>query len=101
MEKKAIRKCFAEKGYGMKIITKGQRSRSMLQNIRKRKTFVFMALDKANNVKTFASYMNLGASCDFTNRRYWYISYVANESSNDSMAFGNEVEYMVEGKGNV
>jgi hypothetical protein len=62
---------------------------------------VFMAWDKADNVKTSAWYIDLGASRHFTNRRDWYINYVANESSNDSVVFGGGEEYRVEGKGNV
>jgi len=42
-----------------------------------------MARDKAYKVKTRAWYIDLGASCHFTNKRDWYINYVANESSND------------------
>jgi len=63
--------------------------------------FVFMARDKADNVKTFAWYIDLGASCHFINKRVWYISYVANGSSNGFVVFGGGKEYKGEGKVNL
>jgi hypothetical protein len=59
-----------------------------------------MAMTQADQPKSFAWFINSGASCHFTNRKDWLTEYMPC-SSKDSVIFGGGEEYTVIGKGNV
>lgn len=60
--------------------------------------YAFMAKRPADHVKSFAWYIDSGASRHFTNRRDWFIEYTA---CSDFVIFGGGEEYIVVSKDNV
>lgn len=59
-----------------------------------------MAKRQADQLMSFAWYIDLGASRHFTNMQDWFPKYIA-YSSKDSMIFGSGEEFTIVGKGNV